>query len=166
LRIGGISKMNLVQKPFWEEVKLGGIILSRLMPDEDLFTALKKIAKDRGIERGIILSAIGSLKNVIFRNVKTNIELPVKGEDTNEIEEAGPFELLSLEGNLFPSVSEEETIIHLHVMLGSPSGSVIGGHLFKANVFTTTEIVIGKIVGSLVHKAKSDVTGLIELFKK
>jgi predicted DNA-binding protein with PD1-like motif len=37
---------------------------------------------------------------------------------------------------------------------------------FKAIVFTTTEIVIGKIVGSSVHKAKSDVTGLIELFKK
>jgi hypothetical protein len=92
--------------------------------------------------------------------------MPVKPENTNEIEEKGPFELLSLEGNLFPSESEGEPIIHLHVMLGSPSGSVKEGHLFKANVFTTTEVVIGKIVGSSVHKAKSDVTGLIELLKK
>ena len=48
------------------------------MPDEDLFASLKKIARDHGIKRGIVISAIGSLKNVIFRNVKTNIELPVK----------------------------------------------------------------------------------------
>ena len=91
--------------------------------------------------------------------------MPVKLENTNEIEEVGPFELLSLEGNFFPSESGEELIIHLHVMLGSPSGSVMGGHLFKATVFTTTEIIIGKISGSSACKAKSDVTGLMELLK-
>lgn len=158
--------MMVVHKLFAEEVKLEGIILSRLMPDEDLFAGLKRIAKDHGIERGVIISAIGSFKNVIFRNVKTKVEMPVKGENTNEIEEAGPFELLSLERNLFPSESEGEPIIHLHVMLGSPSGSVMGGHLFKATIFTTTEIFIGKIVGSSVFKAKSDMTGLMEFFKK
>jgi len=155
-----------VHETFIENAKLDKLIISRLMPDDDLFTSLKKNAKDHGIERGVILSTIGSLKNVVFRNVKTNAKMPVKPENTNEIEEKDPFELLSLEGNLFPSESDKEPIIHLHVMLGSPSGSVKGGHLFKANVFTTTEIVIGKIAGSSVHKAKSDVTGLIELFKK
>jgi predicted DNA-binding protein with PD1-like motif len=90
----------------------------------------------------------------------------VRAEDTQEIEEAGPFELLSLEGNLFPSESEGKPVIHLHVMLGSPSGNVMGGHLFKAMIFSTTEIVIGRMGGSSVHKAKSDVTGLWELQKK
>lgn len=158
--------MMAVHKAFVEKVKIDGIILSRLMPGEDLFVSLKKIAKDHGIERGVILSAIGSLKNVVFRNVKTNIEIPVKLENTNEIEEVGPFELLSLGGNIFPSEDEEEPIIHLHVTLGSPSGSVKGGHLFKATVFTTTEIFIGKIVGSSVYKMKSEMTGLMELLKK
>jgi predicted DNA-binding protein with PD1-like motif len=158
--------MTALHKPFSEEIKLDGLILSRLMPDENLFMSLKKIAKDHGVERGVIISAIGSLKNVIFRNVKANVELPVKGEDTNEIEEAGPFELLSLEGNFFPSDIEEKPIFHLHVILGTPSGNVIGGHLFRATIFTTTEIVIGKIVGSSVFKAKSDLTGLMELLKK
>jgi uncharacterized protein len=155
-----------IHEAFIEEVRLDGVILTRLMPGEDLFVSLEKIAKDHGIERGVVLSAIGSLKNVVFRNVKTNAEIPVKPENTNEIEEKDPFELLSLEGNLFPSESDKEPIIHLHVMLGSPSGSVKGGHLFKANVFTTTEIVIGKIVGSSTYKVKSDVTGLMELLKK
>ena len=91
--------------------------------------------------------------------------MPVELENTNEIEEAGPFELLCLEGNLFPS-ENGDAIVHLHVMLGSPSGSVMGGHLLKATVFTTTEIVIGKIVGSSVYKTKSDVTGLMELLRR
>lgn len=152
-------------KPFVEDVNIDQAILTRLMPDEDLFATLKKIAQERRIERGVILSAIGSLKNVAFRNVKPNIGLPVKLENTNEIEETGPFELLSLEGNLFPS-ENGEVIVHLHVMLGSPSGSVMGGHLLKAIVFTTTEIVIGKIVGSSAYRAKSDLTGLMELLKR
>ena len=155
-----------MDKRFVESVKIDGVILSRLMPDEDLFTALKKIAEDYRVERGVVLSAIGSLKNVVFRNVKTNVDVPVKSENTNEMEEAGPFELLSLEGNIFPSEGDKGPIIHLHVMLGSPSGNVIGGHLFKATIFTTAEIVIGKIEGSSVYKAKSDRTGLVELLKR
>jgi hypothetical protein len=41
-----------VHKKFSEEVKADGMILSRLMPGEDLFTSLKKIAQGHGIERG------------------------------------------------------------------------------------------------------------------
>jgi len=154
-----------VDKAFVEEVKIDRIFLSRIMPGEDLFTALKRIAKDYEIERGLVLSAIGSLKNVAFRNVKTSVGVPVKLENTNEVEEAGPFELLSLEGNIFPPEKDGDSIIHLHVMLGSPSGNVTGGHLLKATIFTTAEIFVGKIVGSSVYKAKSDATGLMELLK-
>jgi len=155
-----------MHKPFTEEVEIDNVILTRFMPAEDLFANLKRICKDKGIERGIILSAIGSLKDVVFRNVKTNIETPVKLENTNEMEEKGPFELLSLEGNIFPSEGDGEPVIHVHVMLGSPSGSVMGGHLFEATIFTTTEIFVGKVVGSSVYKTKSDVTGLMELLKR
>jgi len=101
-----------VHKPFVEEVKIDGIVLSRLMPGEDLFTSLKKIAKDHGIEREVILSAIGNVKNVVFVNVRLHAGLPVKKEDMMEGEEPGPFELLSLEGNFFPSQEDREPVIH------------------------------------------------------
>jgi uncharacterized protein len=155
-----------VHQSFIEEVKLDRVILSRLLPDEDLFQGLEGIARDHGIERGVILSAIGSLKEVIFRNVNENAGLPVSLNKTHQIQKTGPMELLSLEGNLFLSEGEGKPVIHLHALLGSPSGNVIGGHLFKATVFTTVEIVMGKIVGSSVYKAKSELTGLMELLKK
>jgi hypothetical protein len=50
--------MMTVHKAFVEKVKIDRIILSRLMPEEDLFMSLKKIANDHGMERGIILSAV------------------------------------------------------------------------------------------------------------
>jgi len=156
----------VMHKPFAEELKIDRVILARLMPEEDLFAGLNKIAKDHGIERGVILSAIGSLKNVVFVNVRPHTGIPVKTEDMIEIEEAGPFELLSLEGNFFPSQEDGEPVIHLHAILGTSSGSVSGGHLLKATVFTTAEIIIGSIAGSSVYKAKSDVTKRMELLKK
>ncbi len=101
-----------IHDPFTDEVKMDGVSLSRLMPGEDLFASLKKIAKDHEIERGIIISAIGSVKDVVFVNVNPHTGLPVRSEDMNEIEEAGPFELLSLEGNFFPSQEDGEPVIH------------------------------------------------------
>jgi hypothetical protein len=155
-----------VHEAFIEKIKIDEMILTRLMPDEDLFLSLKKIVKDHGIERGIILSAIGSLKNVVFVNVRPHTGIPVKTEDMIEIEEAGPFELLSLEGNFFPSQEDGEPVIHLHAILGTSSGAVTGGHLLKARVFTTAEIILGTLAGSSVYKVKSDVTQRMELLKR
>ena len=156
----------VVHKAFIEKAKLDELILSRLMPEEDLFAGLIKMARDHGIERGVILSAIGSLKDVVFVNVRPHTVIPVKTEDMIEIEEAGPFELLSLEGNFFPSQEDGDPVIHLHAILGTSSGSVSGGHLLKATIFTTAEIILGSIAGSSVFKAKSDVTRRMELLKK
>ena len=156
----------VVHKGFVEKAKIDEVILSRLMPGEDLFASLIKIAKDHGIQRGVILSAIGSLKDVAFVNVRPHTAIPVPKEDMIEIKEAGPFELLSLEGNFFPSQEGGDPVIHLHAILGTSSGSLTGGHLLKATVFTTAEIVLGSLAGSSVFKAKSDVTRRMELLKK
>ena len=152
-----------MHKPFAEAAKIGEVILARLIPEEDLFAGLSKIAREHEIERGVILSAIGGLKDVAFVNVRPRTVIPVKTDDMIQIEDAGPFELLSLEGNFFPSQEDEEPVIHLHAILGTSSGSVSGGHLLKATVLTTVEILLGSITGSSVYKAKSDVTQRMEL---
>jgi len=144
-----------------ERVELGKPILVRLMPDDDLYLRLKDIVKDEKIERGVFLSAIGSLKDVVFRNLKWGARPPIDLDKTEQVEEEGPFELLSLEGNIFPMGTDH--VLHAHVILGTPEGKVIGGHLFGARVCTTVELVLAEIKDSTVIREHSGETGLNEL---
>jgi len=146
---------------FLNRIDLSETFLTRLKPEEDLFARITEIYKEVGAEQLVILSAIGSLKDVEFRDLKTGIDLPVVLDKTNLMVEKGPFELLSLEGNVVPM--DGQPVLHLHVILGSSYGQVIGGHLFKAAIFTTTELWFAKVKGTKVHKDKSPLTGLTEM---
>jgi len=84
----------VVHKGFVEKAKIDEVILSRLKPEEDLFAGLIKIAKDHGIERGAILSAIGSLRNVVFGNVRPHTHLTTGSGEMIEIDEEAPLDLL------------------------------------------------------------------------
>jgi predicted DNA-binding protein with PD1-like motif len=143
-----------------EQISLDAPLLIRLVPGDSFFEATNRILAEHGIERGVFLSAIGSLADVSFRNLKAGIGLPVSEDKTVPVEEAGPFELLSFEGTFVPMDGEPR--YNVHVLLGREDGSVIGGHLFAARVFTTLEIVLVRLGGSTVVKASSDVTGLTE----
>lgn len=145
---------------FADEVGLEAYI-ARFLPGDDIFARLKETLIELGVERMAIVSAIGSVKDVEFRDLKPGIELPLALEKTNLIQEEGPFELLSLEGNVVPM--EGEPVLHLHALLGTPDGHVIGGHLFKATVFSTAEITFVALRGATVFKEKSDITGLTEM---
>ncbi len=146
---------------FLNRIDLSETFLTRLKPEEDLFARITEIYKEVGAEQLVILSAIGSLKDVEFRDLKTGIDLPVVLDKTNLMIEQGPFELLSLEGNVVPM--DGQPVLHLHVILGTSHGKVIGGHLFKGAIFTTTELWFAKVKGTKVHKDKSPLTGLTEM---
>ena len=119
-------------KRFLNKIDLTETYLTRLQPGDDLFAKITEIYKEMGAQQLVILSAIGSLEDVEFRDLKTGIQLPVALEKTNLMVEHGPFELLSLEGNVVPM--DGSPVLHLHVILGASHGAVIGGHLFKATV--------------------------------
>lgn len=154
---------------FLEVVDLSEVYFMRFRPGEDLFERITEVAKEKNIERATILSGIGSLCDVALRDLKTGIDLPVNVEKTNLMEEYGPFELLTLEGNIVPLVGEfgdlkdGDPVIHLHCTLGTAYGNLFGGHLFKATVFTTTELFIAKVKNSQVKKKQGKVTGLTEM---
>jgi len=90
-------------------------------------------------------------------------------DKTNLMEEYGPFELLTLEGNIVPLVGEfgnlkdGDLVLHLHCTLGTAYGTPFGGHLFKATIFTTTELFLARVKNSQVKKKQSAVTGLTEM---
>ena len=148
-------------KRFLDKIELSEVYITRFLPGEDLFGRITEVYKELNLGRMVILSAIGSLKDVEFRDLKTGIELPVALEKTNLMVEHGPFELLSLEGNVVPM--DGQPLLHLHAILGTSYGQVIGGHLFKGTIFTTTELWFAKATGTKVHKDKSSETGLTEL---
>ena len=154
---------------FVESVDLGEVYFSRFRPGEDLFERTTAVCKENGIERAVILSGVGSLCDVGFRNLRSGIHLPVDKTKTNLMEEYGPFELLTLEGTIVPLVGtfgdlkEGDPVLHAHATLGQAYGSLIGGHLVKAKVYTTVEILIAKIRNSTVRKKQSPVTGLTEM---
>lgn len=168
-RLFGDAKIDEMEPRFLEIVDLSEVYFMRFQPGEGLFERLTEIIKENNIERAAILSGIGSLCNVSFRDLKTGISLPMNVDKTNLMEEYGPFELLTLEGNIVPLVGEfgdlrdEDPVIHLHCTLGTAYGNLFGGHLFKATVFTTTELFLAKVKNSRVKKKQGSVTGLTEM---
>jgi len=158
-----------MEPKFLEKVDLSEVYFTRLRPGEDLFAGITELCKKNNIERAVILSAIGSLCYVAFRDLKTGIELPVKLDKTNLMEEYGPFELLTLEGSIVPLVGEfgdlkdGDLVLHLHCTLGTAYGNLFGGHLFRATIFTTTELFLARVKNSQVKKKKGVVTGLTEM---
>ena len=154
---------------FLEKVDLSEVYFTRLRPGEDVFQRIVEVCKENGVERAAILSGIGSLCEIVFRDLKTGIDLPCNVDKTNLMQEYGPFELLTLEGNVVPLVGEfaalkhGDPVVHLHATLGTAYGNVFGGHLLQATVFTTTEIFLAKVKNSRTKKKQSTVTGLTEM---
>lgn len=163
-------EMTLSPDPrFVEKVDLSEVILTRFHPGDDLFEMLVKSVREQGWERAVILSGIGSLEDVVFVAPKPGFKIPVKpAENLNRIELKGPFELMSIEGNIVPLVGEfgnlkeGDLVAHVHCILSHGQGELTGGHMIAARVFTTTEIFIANVRNSRVKKKKSDITGLLE----
>ncbi len=67
----------------------------------------------------------------------------------------GYFELLSLSGNI--SFADGEPVVHLHILLGKPDCSVVGGHLVAGEVSVTGEIFVFPIeCAALTRKINPD----------
>ena len=135
--------------------------IARLVPGQEIFEAVKSLAARTSSGRLAILSGLGSLTDVVFRNLKPRIARPVSLEKTVPFEGPGPYELLSVQGNVLPM--DQEQVVHIHVTLGTPSGEVIGGHLFAAKVFTTTELICVELPLKSLFRERSPVTGLTEI---
>ena len=146
---------------FLQEGRLGRVWVTRLLPGDELDQGIIQVMQEARVERAVVLSAVGSLRDVVLRDAKEGARLPVTPEQVNTVELPGPFELLSLEGMIVPG--EEGPFCHLHPALGAEDGSVWGGHLLQGTVFSTVELVLGELVGFTVVKRHSEETGLAEL---
>ncbi len=138
-------------------VKHTALYLVRCMPSTLVAPEFRRFLVEREISRAIVLSGIGSLVWARYLGVVPGAGRPFGPEKLTELSADGPFELLSLEGNIFPS--DGEPLVHLHAVLGKSNGEVIGGHLVDGEVYTTIEMLLLAISNCGVDKSADPVAG-------
>lgn len=151
-------------KGFWyKEYTQGRRFIIKVLPGESLVECISEFVKTEKVNNAVVLSAIGSVKNVRLRDIKSGAKLPITSARLIAHELEGPLELLGLSGNVVPSEADGQLDCHLHIMAGKSSGDVVGGHMADAEVFATCEIVLVELIvdGIQRHLSKSGGTPTI-----
>ena len=109
----------------------------RLDKGEDVIEVLKTFCKEKEIVLGNI-SGIGAanLVEIGLFNVNT------KEYKTKEF--TGMFEITSLVGNI--TEKDNESYLHIQINFSNEDGNCFGGHLVKAIISATCEIIISEII--------------------
>jgi predicted DNA-binding protein with PD1-like motif len=129
------------------------LIFIRLEQNEDLFESLRTICRDSGLKVGVLVSAIGMLKQAELNfYVGTGRYSPVLYPE--------PMELASMTGNII--LQDDEYQFHFHAVLARRDKETVAGHLSKGKVDVTNELVILKTDIPAGRKL-DDATGLMAL---
>lgn len=125
----------------------------RVKPKQELISQIADYCTHHGITSGVVIGIIGSVESARLNFLK---ELPGKYET---VEYEGPLEIVCAQGSV--ALKDSELITHVHVQVSS-ADECRGGHLARATVFSTAEVVIGELDYQLLRYADS-YTGLNEL---
>ena len=115
-------------------------IIVRMDKGEDIVKQVKNVALKEQIKLASI-SALGAINEVTVGVFKTK----EKKYYANEFK--GDFEIVSLTGTI--NTMNDEYYSHMHLSAGNDQGQVFGGHLNKAIVSATCEMVIQIINGEV-----------------
>ena len=126
----------------------------RMDPGEEILEQVKALALQEGIRLASV-QALGAVNDFTVGVFKTD----EKKYYANSFQ--GSYEIVSLTGTI--NTMDGQFYCHLHMSAGDDKGQVVGGHLNRAVVSATCEMVITAIDGS-VDRAFSEEVGL-NLFK-
>lgn len=120
----------------------------RLRRGDDLLLSIRRIAAEKRIAAGVVLSAVGCISRGRVRDAS--------GITIRDITEH--CEIVSLNGTV------SEARCHLHIALSKEDLSTIGGHLAPGCIINTTcELVIAEIPGVTIGVEYDAQTGYDEL---
>ena len=134
--------------------KFNNKIVLRIDKGEEILEKIKEVALKENIKLANI-NALGAVGEFIVGVFKTQ----EKKYYANEFK--GDFEIVSLTGTI--NTMNGEFYSHLHMSAGDDKGQVFGGHLNKAIVSATCEMVI-TIIDGIVEREYNEEVGL-NLFK-
>lgn len=134
--------------------KFDSTIIARIDKGEELLEKVKEIALNENIKLASI-SALGAVNDFTVGVFKTD----EKKYYSNSFQ--GNFEITSLTGTI--NTMNDEFYTHIHMSAGNEKGEVFGGHLNRAVVSATCEMVITIIDGSVDRYFDEDIG--LNLFK-
>lgn len=120
--------------------KFDSTIIARIDKGEEILEKVKEIALKENIKLASI-SALGAVNDFTVGVFKAD----EKKYYSNSFQ--GYFEITSLTGTI--NTMNGEFYIHIHMSVGNEKGEVFGGHLNRAVVSATCEMVITIIDGSV-----------------
>lgn len=123
-----------------EYKKFGGIYAVRLDRGEEILDKLKELAQKESIRFASVraLGAVGEFTAGVFDPAE-------KKYRANEFK--GNFEIVSLTGTV--DAMDSACYIHLHMSAGNEKGEVFGGHLSRAVVSATCEMLVAPVCGEI-----------------
>lgn len=123
-----------------EYKKINKTIVVRIDKGEEILSKLKEVALKEKIQLANI-NALGATNDFTIGVFKTD----EKKYYSNRFQ--GSFEIVSLTGTI--NTMHDEFYAHLHMSAGNEKGEVFGGHLNKAVVSATCEMIINIIDGKV-----------------
>ncbi len=130
--------------------RFGNKIIARIDKGEEILTTIKEISLKENIKLASV-QALGATDEFTVGVYKVD----EKKYYANEFK--GYFEIVSLTGTI--NTMNGEFYTHIHMSAGNDKGEVFGGHLNKAIVSATCEMVIDIIDGNVDRKYDEE-TGL------
>ena len=138
----------VMEKEGYRYKQLGNKYFVRADKNTEIVSALKEICKENRITAGTV-SGLGAVKSVTFGFFNPETK-EYKEKTFNEY-----MEITSLLGNV--SQKDGEVYLHLHMNASGKDYKVIGGHLVKAVVSATSEIIIDAQEGTIGRKFSEDI---------
>ena len=126
-----------------EYKRFGDTIFARLDRGEEILEQLKVLALQENIKLASVrgLGAVNEFTVGVFKTDR-------KQYDANSF--TGYFEIVSLTGTI--TTMDGEYYAHLHMSAGNEKGEVFGGHLNRAMISATCELVIQVVDGTVERR--------------
>ena len=134
--------------------RFGSDIVARMDKGEEILAQIKEIALKESIKSASV-TALGATNDFTVGVYK----IDEKKYYANTFQ--GSFEIVSLTGTI--NTMDGEFYTHIHMSAGNDKGEVFGGHLNRAVVSATCEMVV-EVLDGTVDRQYDPVTGL-NLFK-
>lgn len=137
-----------------EYKRFNNTYIVRIDKDEEILEQVEILAKSEGIKLASV-SALGAVKEFTIGVFKTDTKEYVANNFN------GCYEIVSLTGTI--NTMKGEFYTHLHLCAGNEKGEAFGGHLNRAVISATCEMVI-TVLNGVVDREFDEEIGL-NLFK-